>query len=52
MKDAAYCLSFDEHLESTTHWISIIMIKKMLYFNTFGIKYISKETKKIQGALN
>ena len=38
MKDVAYCLSFDEHLEPATHWILLIMIKTNAVFKYFRNK--------------
>ena len=47
MKDVAYVANLDEYSDIGTHWIALYVNNKTVtYFDSFGIKHISKEVKK------
>ena len=47
IKDGAYVINLDEYSGIGTHWIALYVNKKTVtYFDSFGIKHISKEVKK------
>ena len=47
MKDVAYVANLDEYSDIGTHWIALYVNNKtVIYFDSFGIKHISKEVKK------
>ena len=47
IKDGAYVINLDEYLDIATHWIALyVNTKTITYFDSFGVEYIPKETKK------
>ena len=47
IKDGAYVINLDEYLDIATHWIALyVNAKTITYFDSFGVEYIPKETKK------
>ena len=47
IKDEAYAKHFDEHKSIRTHWIPLrVNGDKMTYFDSFGVRYISKQYEK------
>ena len=49
----AYIINFYEHESIGTHWIALYMNgNNIIYFDSFGIKHISKEINKIMGNKN
>ena len=46
IKDGAYVINIDEFKSITTHWIAFyVKVNNLIYFDSFGIKHISKEIK-------
>ena len=49
----AYIINFYEHESTGTHWIALYMNgNNIIYFDSFGIKHISKEINEIMGNKN
>ena len=47
IKDGAYVLNLDEHEDTGTHWIALFCMRNEdIYFDSFGVEHIPKETKK------
>ena len=47
-KERAYLINFDEHESIGAYWIA----NNIVYFDTFGVEHIPKETKKFIGDKN
>ena len=48
IKDLAYVINLDGHSDIETHWIALyVNAKTITYFDSFGVKHISTEIKKI-----
>ena len=46
IKDGAYVINRDEYKWPGTHWIALYVIgDNVTYFDSFGMKHISKENK-------
>ena len=46
IKDGAYVINFDEHYDIGTHRIALyVQNNDVIYFDSFGVEYISKEIK-------
>ena len=44
MKDGAYVMNLDDKKSKGTHWVSLFIDKNTaLYFDSFGVEYISQE---------
>ena len=49
-KKGAYVINLDEYENTGTHWIALfIKTNEVIYFDSFGIKHIPKETNKFIG---
>ena len=47
IKKGAYVINLDEYENTGTHWVALfVKLKYMVYFDSFGIEYIPKETNK------
>ena len=48
IKNGAYMINLDENSDIGTHWIELrVNTKTMKYFDSFGVKYIPKKSKKL-----
>ena len=48
IKDGIYIINLDEYVNVGTHWIALFCKKnEIVYFNSFGVEYISEETKEL-----
>ena len=48
IKDGAYLINLDEYTDIGTHWIALyVRNNEIIYFDGFGVEYISKDIKKI-----
>ena len=48
IKEGGYIINLDEYADVGTHWIAFFCKKKkkeIVYFNSFGVEYISEEIK-------
>ena len=46
IKDGAYIINLDKHYDIGTHWVALwVNNNNITYFDSFGVEYISKETK-------
>ena len=46
IKDGAYIINLDEHKDTGTHWIALFCMRnEVIYFDSFGVEHIPKETK-------
>ena len=45
-KDGAYIINLDEYANVSTHWIAFCKQNEIVYFDSFGVKYIPEEIKK------
>ena len=59
IKDGAYLINVDEFKSKETHWIALYVNGKnrkvsydVIHFNSFGVKHIPKEIKKLIGNKN
>ena len=44
IEDGAYVINLDEYFDIGTHWVALwINNNNVTYFDSFGVKYISKE---------
>ena len=50
IKDGTYIINLDQYKPTETHLIALYLIS--LYFDSFGVKYIPKETEKFVGKKN
>ena len=47
IKDGAYIINLNEYSDIGTHWVSLYVYNDdVTYFDSFGVKHISKKTKK------
>ena len=47
IKDWAYVINLDEYPDIGTHWIALyVNTKTSIYFDSFGVEHIPKESKK------
>ena len=47
IKDGAYVINLDEYSDIGTHWIALFVNKKtVIYFDSFRLEHIPRETKK------
>ena len=47
IKKGAYVINLDEHENTGTHWVSLLVkLKYTVYFDSFGIEHFPKETNK------
>ena len=53
IKDGAFVLNLDEHVDTGTHWIALFCVRdKVTYFDSFGVEHIPQEIKKFIGNKN
>ena len=53
IKDGAYVINLDEYADTGTHWIALFCKKnEIIYFDSFGVEHIPKETTKFIGNKN
>ena len=53
IKDGAYVINLDEYKSTGTHWITqYVNGDHVIYFDSFAVEYIPKETRKIIGKKN
>ena len=53
IKDGAYVINLDEHVDVGTHWIALFCNKnKIVYFDSFGVEHIPEEIKEFIGNKN
>ena len=53
IKDGAYVINFDGYKSIGTHWIALYMnAENVTYFDSFGVKHITKEIRKFIGNKN
>ena len=53
IKDGAYVINLDEHVDVGTHGIALFCNKnKIVYFDSFGVEHIPKEIKEFIGNKN
>ena len=53
IKDGTYVTNLDEYSDIGTHWVALYVNNKTAtYFDSFGVEYILKETKKFIGNNN
>ena len=45
IKDGAYIINLDEYSDIGTHWVALYFHNDVTYFDSFGVKHISKEFK-------
>ena len=44
IKRGAYVINLDEYTDAGTHWIALsVKNKKVVYFDSFGVKHVPKE---------
>ena len=48
IKDGAYVINHDEYADFGTHWFALyIKDNEVIYFDSFGVEHVPKETEKI-----
>ena len=53
IRDEAYIINFDEFKSIATHWIALYVNgNNVIYFDSFRVEHIPKETKKFIGNKN
>ena len=53
IKDGAYIINLDEYANLGTHWIALFCNRnEIVYFDSFGVKYLSEEVKEFIGNKN
>ena len=53
IKKGAYVINLDEYDDIGTHWIALyVRNNEVIYFDSFGVKYIPNEIKKFIGNKN
>ena len=53
IKNGAYVINLDEYADVGTHWIALyVKNKKVIYFDSFGVKNVPKEIKRFIGHKN
>ena len=51
--DGAYVINFDQYADVGTHWIALYYRNiESIYFDSFGVEHVPKETEKITGHKN
>ena len=46
IKNGAYVINFDEYSDIWTHWVALyVQNNDVIYFDSFGVKHITKEIK-------
>ena len=46
IRHGAYVINLDEYADVVTHWITLFCNRsEIIYFNSFGVEYLSKEIK-------
>ena len=51
-KGKAHVINLDEYTDGEAHCINLYALKKKVYFDSFGVKHVSKEIKKFIGKKN
>ena len=51
-KGKAHVINLDEYTDGEAHCINLYALKKKVYFDSFGVKHVSKEIKKFIGNKN
>ena len=47
IKDGAYVINLDEYADVSTHWIALYAKNnEVIYLDSFGVEYVSKEIKR------
>ena len=50
IKDGAYVINLDEYADVGTHWIALFCNgNEVVYFESFGVEHVLKETKELIG---
>ena len=50
IKDGYYVINLNEHEDVGTHWIALFCRKnEIVYFDSFGVEHVPKETEKFIG---
>ena len=50
IKDGAYVINLDEYADVGTHWIALFCNgNEVVYFESFGVEHVPKETKELIG---
>ena len=50
IKDGYYVINLNEHEDVGTHWITLFCRKnEIVYFDSFGVEHVPKETEKFIG---
>ena len=53
IKNGAYVINLNEYADIGTHWIALyVKNNEVIYFDSFGVEHVPKETKKIIGHKN
>ena len=53
IKDWAYVINLDEYSDIVTHWVALyVQNNDVTYFDSFGVKHISKENRTFIGNKN
>ena len=52
LKNGAYVINLDKYKSVGTYWIVLIVNGNNIYFDSFGVEHIPKETKKFIGNKN
>ena len=53
IKNGAYVINLDEYSDVGTHWIALyVKNNEVIYFDSFGVKHVSKEIKRFVGYKN
>ena len=48
LKDGAYVINTDEHVDTGTNWVALFCKKKeIIYFDSFGVEHIPEEIKNL-----
>ena len=48
LKDGAYVINIDEHVDTGTNWVALFCKKKeIIYFDSFGVEHIPEEIKNL-----
>ena len=53
VKDKEYVINLDEYADVGTHWIDLFCNRsEIVYFDSFGVEYVSEEIKEFVGNKN